>query len=306
MRLVRLRARQRARQDGLTWPGRRPGRGRRRPGSCRCASAPGARRAYRAAGADPAKLAAQVRAAADGAAPLPGDAAAVLGQTREAASAQLLADVLAAVRAAAPGRPVLVHSAPDPRAVGANPGYDPAVLCGPGGADGIVLACGNPASAAGPGRPHRGRGAARRPDRRRPAGRGRAWAATRPPCPPRPRRCAPPAPPSCASTTPAWPRRATSPRSGRSARTAPSAVRIQPLARGWILTALASRAGRRGGGPAGTAARRRCARRNGACSSRRCCRVPRIGSRCIWCTTPCRPRWPAFGTDSHGAAVPPP
>ena len=73
----------------------------------------------------------------------------MLGQTREAASARLLSDVLAAVRAAAPGRPVLVHSAPDPRAVGANPGYDPAVLCGPGGADGVMLACGNPASAPG-------------------------------------------------------------------------------------------------------------------------------------------------------------
>jgi hypothetical protein len=60
----------------------------------------------------------------------------------------MLTEVLDAVRVAAPGRPVLVHSAPDPRAVGANPGYDPAVLCGPGGADGIVLACGNPATAA--------------------------------------------------------------------------------------------------------------------------------------------------------------
>jgi hypothetical protein len=105
--------------------------------------------AYRSAGADPAKLAAQVRAAADGGPALPGDAADVLDQTREAASRRLLTEVLDAVRAAAPGRPVLVHSAPDPRAVGANPGYDPAVLCGPGGADGIVLACGNPATAAG-------------------------------------------------------------------------------------------------------------------------------------------------------------
>ena len=111
---------------------------------CFCAEC---RPAYRAAGADPAKLAAQVRKAADGAGTLPADATAVLGQTREAASARLLSDVLAAVRAAAPGRPVLVHSAPDPRAVGANPGYDPAVLCGPGGADGIVLACGNPTTA---------------------------------------------------------------------------------------------------------------------------------------------------------------
>jgi hypothetical protein len=104
--------------------------------------------AYRSAGADPAKLAAQVRAAADGGPALAADAAEVLDQTRAAASRRLLAEVLDAVRAAAPGRPVLVHSAPDPRAVGANPGYDPAVLCGPGGADGIVLACGNPATAA--------------------------------------------------------------------------------------------------------------------------------------------------------------
>jgi hypothetical protein len=105
--------------------------------------------AYRSAGADPARLAAQVRAAFDGGPALPPDAAAVLDQTREAASRRLLTEVLHAVRAAAPGRPVLVHSAPDPRAAGANPGYDPAVLCGPGGADGIVLACGDPATAAG-------------------------------------------------------------------------------------------------------------------------------------------------------------
>jgi hypothetical protein len=103
--------------------------------------------AYRSAGADPARLAAQVRAAADGGPALPADTSDVLDQTRGAASRRLLTEVLDAVRAAAPGRPVLVHSAPDPRAVGANPGYDPAVLLGPGGADGIVLACGNPATA---------------------------------------------------------------------------------------------------------------------------------------------------------------
>jgi hypothetical protein len=103
---------------------------------------------YRSAGADPATLAAQVRAAADGGAALPGDAAALLDQARAAAAGRLLTGVLTAVRAAAPGRAVLVHSAPDPRAVGSNPGYDPAQLCGPGGADGIMLACGNPATAA--------------------------------------------------------------------------------------------------------------------------------------------------------------
>ena len=103
--------------------------------------------AYRAAGADPAALAALVRAAADGGPAVPGDVAALLGSVRAAASGRLLAGVLAGVRSAAPGTPVLVHSDPDARAVGANPGYDPAVVCGPDGADGVVLSCGNPAAA---------------------------------------------------------------------------------------------------------------------------------------------------------------
>jgi hypothetical protein len=103
--------------------------------------------AYRSAGGDPAGLAALVRAAADGGPALPGDVAAMVDAARAAASARLLSEVLASVRAAAPGRPVLVHSHPDPRAAGANPGYDPAVLCGPGGADGVVLGCGNPVTA---------------------------------------------------------------------------------------------------------------------------------------------------------------
>ena len=111
---------------------------------CFCPECSGA---CRSAGADPATLAAQVRRAADGGPALPGDAAALLDQARATASGRLLSDVLTAVRAAAPGQPILVHSAPDPRALGANPGYDPAVLCGPGGADGIVLACGNPGNA---------------------------------------------------------------------------------------------------------------------------------------------------------------
>ena len=103
--------------------------------------------AYREAGADPAELAALVRAAADGGPALPGDVCAMVDAARAAASGRLLTEVLAAVRAAAPGQPVLVHSHPDPRAVGANPGYDPAVLCGPGGADGVVLSCANPVTA---------------------------------------------------------------------------------------------------------------------------------------------------------------
>ena len=129
--------------------------------------------AYREAGADPAELAALVRAAADGGPALPGDVGAMVDAARAAASGRLLAGVLAAVRAAAPGQPVLVHSDPDPRAVGANPGYDLAVLCGPGGADGVVLSCGDPVTA-----PDLvARTAAAAPpgvcDRRRPAGGGR-------------------------------------------------------------------------------------------------------------------------------------
>jgi hypothetical protein len=138
------------------------------------------RAAYAAAGADPGELRAGVRSAADqilagrvvapaascadrgalagdpgtpdgdpGA--LPGDMAGVLLTVRATLARQFLCEVIAAVRAAAPGRPVLVHAHPDPREAGANPGYDLALVCGPGnpaGADGIVLACWNPGAAA--------------------------------------------------------------------------------------------------------------------------------------------------------------
>jgi hypothetical protein len=107
---------------------------------CFCA---GCRAGYGAAGADPDKLTAQVRAAADGGPALPGDAAEVLDRTRAAAARRLLGEVTAAVRAAAPGQPVLVHTDPDPRAAGSNPGYDLAAACGPDGVDGVVLACGD-------------------------------------------------------------------------------------------------------------------------------------------------------------------
>jgi hypothetical protein len=129
--------------------------------------------AYRQAGADPEELGAAVRAALDGAlgwggaaasrAPadageLPSWAAADAGELLPSWAADVLlrvrADVaeraarraIAAVRAAAPGKQVLVHAHPDPRAAGSNPGYDPSVLLGPGGADGIVLSCSDPAA----------------------------------------------------------------------------------------------------------------------------------------------------------------
>ena len=128
---------------------------------CFCPACAGA---YGQAGADPEELRAAVRSAldrafgwgADGparqaaAAPeelLPPEAAAALLRARAALAESLLREVIAAVRAAAPGQPVLVHADPDPRAAGANPGFDPAVLLGPGGADGVVLSCWDPACA---------------------------------------------------------------------------------------------------------------------------------------------------------------
>jgi hypothetical protein len=113
---------------------------------CFCA---GCGQAYRSAGADPGELAARVRAAADGGPALPAELATVLDGVRAAAAQRLLGEVLAAARAAAPGQPVLVQADPDPRACGANPGYEPAWLLAPGRADGIVLAGADRASAPG-------------------------------------------------------------------------------------------------------------------------------------------------------------
>ncbi len=108
----------------------------------------GCRAGYAAAGADPDKLAAQVRAAADGGPELPAGAADIVDRTRAAAAGRLLGDVTAAIRAAAPGQPVLVHTDPDPRATGSNPGHDLAAACRPGGVVGVVLACADQARAA--------------------------------------------------------------------------------------------------------------------------------------------------------------
>lgn len=127
--------------------------------------------AFRDAGAGPAELAREVRAALDAGyrgefpvpdgdagagssapedpvppVPVPQDLADVLAKVRAAIAGEFLYRVLAAVRAAAPGQDVLVHSHPDPRQAGANPGFDPAVLLGHGGADGIILACPGPAA----------------------------------------------------------------------------------------------------------------------------------------------------------------
>ena len=108
------------------------------------------RREYTAAGADPAWLAACIRAAVDalpggGAAdPVPGEAAGVLLDVRAAVAARFQREVIAAARDAAPGKPVYLHVHPDPRATGANPGAAPAALAG---AAGVVLPCWDPATA---------------------------------------------------------------------------------------------------------------------------------------------------------------
>jgi len=121
---------------------------------------------YARAGADPGELRTAVVAAVDAAlgwgpdgagallrhgpvieGVLSGEMAAAAERARAEAASQLLREVVAVVRAAGPGKPVLVHADPDPRVAGSNPGYDPAVLLGPGGADGIVLSCWDPAAA---------------------------------------------------------------------------------------------------------------------------------------------------------------
>jgi hypothetical protein len=78
---------------------------------------------------------------------LPSGVADVLRRVRAGLAERAARQAIAAVRAAAPGKQVLVHAHPDPHAAGANPGYDPAMLLGPGGADGIVLSCWDPAVA---------------------------------------------------------------------------------------------------------------------------------------------------------------
>ena len=137
---------------------------------CFCAAC---RREYAAAGADPEWLAAAVRAAvnapAEGTAPagaaaraggitpagggvpagaaasaegaLPGAAADVLLGVRAALATRFQREVIAAARDAAPGKPIYLHVHPDPRATGANPGYEPAALAG---VTGIVLSCWDP------------------------------------------------------------------------------------------------------------------------------------------------------------------
>lgn len=118
--------------------------------TCFCERCAGA---FRDAGADPAELAGAVRAALDAryqgmsgsACSVPENLAEQVATVRATAAREFLHQVVAAVREAAPGKDVLVHSHPDASQAGANPGFCPAVLLGDGGADGVILQCPGPA-----------------------------------------------------------------------------------------------------------------------------------------------------------------
>jgi hypothetical protein len=109
--------------------------------------------AYASEGADPDRLRIRVRqaldaiVAGDGRDSLSAPDAGLLASVRAGLATRFRRDVIAAARAAAPGKPVYVHAHPDARACGANPGCDPAALLGPGGAGAIVLSCWDPATA---------------------------------------------------------------------------------------------------------------------------------------------------------------
>jgi hypothetical protein len=98
--------------------------------------------AYTAAGLNVAVLREEVRAAIDARAPLPAWADNPVHRVRADLAAGFLRTVAGSAQTAAPGKPVLVHTHPDPRQVGSNPGFS---LPGLGSADGVILGC--PASA---------------------------------------------------------------------------------------------------------------------------------------------------------------
>jgi hypothetical protein len=98
-----------------------------------------------AAGLNVAELRDEVRAAIDARAPLPARTGDPVHQVRADLAAGFLRAVVESARAAAPGKPVLVHTHPDPRQAGSNPGFS---LPGIGGADGVILGCPAAASSA--------------------------------------------------------------------------------------------------------------------------------------------------------------
>lgn len=102
---------------------------------CFCPSCQGA---CASAGLNAAALRDEVRAAIDARAPLPARAGAPVHRVRADLAAGFLRAVTESARAAAPGKPVLVHTHPDPRQAGSNPGFS---LPGLGSVDGVILGC---------------------------------------------------------------------------------------------------------------------------------------------------------------------
>jgi hypothetical protein len=96
-----------------------------------------------AAGLDVAAACNEVRAAIDARAPLPAETGDPVHRVRAGLAAGFLRAVIESARAAAPGKPVLVHTHPDPRQAGSNPGFTDL-----GGADGAILGCSAAASSA--------------------------------------------------------------------------------------------------------------------------------------------------------------
>jgi hypothetical protein len=95
---------------------------------------PSCQQAYDAAGVNPDIARAAVRSAIDSGASLPDELDKALGGVRE----RLAGEFLRATAAAASSKPVLVQTAPDPRAAGANPGFAAEDLRV---ADGLVVNC---------------------------------------------------------------------------------------------------------------------------------------------------------------------
>jgi hypothetical protein len=97
-----------------------------------------------AAGLNVAALRAEVRAAIDARASLPAEVGDLMHRMRAGLAAGFLRAVTESARAAAPGKPVLVHTHPDPRLAGSNPGFSFPGL----DVDGVILGCPPTASSA--------------------------------------------------------------------------------------------------------------------------------------------------------------
>jgi hypothetical protein len=98
---------------------------------------PSCEQAFAAAGLDPDKTRDAVRDAIDGGTPLPDELDSALGDVRAALAGEFLRETMTARRHGI-SKPVLVQTAPDVRAAGANPGFRPEDLRV---ADGVVVNC---------------------------------------------------------------------------------------------------------------------------------------------------------------------